>query len=149
MEINKLVFGGLIAGCLAAAGGGAYLATRHNAQETQGAVQASPAPQPRRKCPLRPAGDRLRGRAHTRTDPRRPGTRPGRGSGSAPGTGGRDPAPSRPGPGPGTPSGGPAPRQASARPAPPIDPAPAPAADGGVQRRVDVGGAAGRAGRSP
>ena len=33
MEINKLVFGGLIAGSLAAAGGGAYLATRHNAQD--------------------------------------------------------------------------------------------------------------------
>jgi hypothetical protein len=44
MEINKLVFGGLIAGCLTAAGGGAYLATRHNVQDSQGTVQASPAP---------------------------------------------------------------------------------------------------------
>jgi hypothetical protein len=43
MGINKLVFGGLIVGCLTAAGGGAYLATRHNAQDTAGASQASPA----------------------------------------------------------------------------------------------------------
>jgi hypothetical protein len=46
MELNKLVFGGLIVGCLAAAGGGAYLATRHNAEQSQGAAQASPAPAP-------------------------------------------------------------------------------------------------------
>ncbi len=32
MQINKLVFGGLILACLTAAGGGAYLATRHNGQ---------------------------------------------------------------------------------------------------------------------
>ena len=44
MEINKLVFGGLVIGCLAAAGGGAYLATRHNADGTQGTAVASPAP---------------------------------------------------------------------------------------------------------
>ena len=30
MEFNKLVFAGLAAGCIAAAGGGAYLAVRHN-----------------------------------------------------------------------------------------------------------------------
>ena len=42
MQINKLVFGGLILTCVAAAGGGAYLATRHNTQGT--AAPASPAP---------------------------------------------------------------------------------------------------------
>ncbi len=42
MQINKLVFGGLILMCVAAAGGGAYLATRHNTQTT--AAPASPAP---------------------------------------------------------------------------------------------------------
>src|SRR5258705_700136 len=30
MEFNKLVFAGLAVGCVAAAGGGAYLAVRHN-----------------------------------------------------------------------------------------------------------------------
>ncbi len=42
MQINKLVFGGLILMCVAAAGSGAYLATRHNTQTT--AAPASPAP---------------------------------------------------------------------------------------------------------
>ena len=43
MQINKLVFGGLILACLTAAGGGAYLATRHN--DAQAAtVTAAPGP---------------------------------------------------------------------------------------------------------
>ncbi len=37
MAINKAVFGGLILVCVAAAGGGAYLAIRHNAQAAAGA----------------------------------------------------------------------------------------------------------------
>lgn len=40
MSINKAVFGGLILACVAAAGGGAYLAIRHNAQ----AAASAPAP---------------------------------------------------------------------------------------------------------
>ena len=39
MELNKLVFGGLMAGCLAAASGGGYLAVRHNAVD---ATQTAP-----------------------------------------------------------------------------------------------------------
>lgn len=46
MELNKLVFGGLVVGCLAAAGGGAYLATRQNAQDTATTAAAAPAPAP-------------------------------------------------------------------------------------------------------
>jgi hypothetical protein len=116
MEINKLVFGGLIVGCLAAAGGGAYLATRHNAQETQGTVQASPAPadasptaQPVTASegvlspePVPPA---------TTAAPPAPAARPER-------------AAVAPRPTPATPSPrreAPAPRQASARPAPPVE----------------------------
>jgi type IV secretory pathway VirB10-like protein len=51
MPINKLVFVGLIAGCLAAAGGGAYLATRHNAQD---AALTSPAPPAETAPPAQP-----------------------------------------------------------------------------------------------
>lgn len=40
MSINKAVFGGLILACVAAAGGGAYLAIRHNAQ----VAASAPAP---------------------------------------------------------------------------------------------------------
>lgn len=42
MQINKLVFGGLILACLTAAGAGAYLATRHNVQ----AANVAPTPEP-------------------------------------------------------------------------------------------------------
>ncbi len=38
MHINKLVFGGLVLACLVAAGGGAYLATRHNGQPATATV---------------------------------------------------------------------------------------------------------------
>ena len=45
MEFNKLVFAGLAAGCIAAAGGGAYLAVRHNAApQAIVAPASSPAP---------------------------------------------------------------------------------------------------------
>lgn len=40
MQINKLVFGGLILGCLAAAGLGGYLANRQNVTEVPAAAQA-------------------------------------------------------------------------------------------------------------
>ena len=43
MQINKLVFGGLILACLTAAGGGAYLATRHN-DALAATVTAAPGP---------------------------------------------------------------------------------------------------------
>jgi hypothetical protein len=122
MEINKLVFGGLIVGCLAAAGGGAYLATRHNAQATQGSAQASPGPagaavpggEPvtASEGVLTPEPAAAAPAAATPADPRQeraaaprqamPATSPR-----------REPA---------------APRRAAAPPAPPIEPAPAPAA---------------------
>lgn len=59
MGINKLVFGTLVAGCLAAAGGGAYLAVRHNAADAGprpsdlalGAATSTPA------TPTRPEAD--------------------------------------------------------------------------------------------
>ncbi|MEW6323346.1 MAG: hypothetical protein AB1635_19930 [Acidobacteriota bacterium] len=41
MEINKLVFGGLAFGCIAAAGAGAYLAVRQNAVEPAAPVAAA------------------------------------------------------------------------------------------------------------
>ncbi len=47
MLINKVVSGGLILACLTAAGGGAYLATKHNA-ETAVTAPVSAAPRPRR-----------------------------------------------------------------------------------------------------
>jgi hypothetical protein len=44
MDFNKLVFGGLAAGCLVAAGAGSYLAVRQNASDTvPAAVQPAPA----------------------------------------------------------------------------------------------------------
>lgn len=43
MEINKLVFGGLALGCLAAAGAGGYLAARQNPAAPTEAVVAAPA----------------------------------------------------------------------------------------------------------
>ena len=52
MQINKLVFVGLILACLTAAGGGAYLATRQNTQAASvatapaPATENTPAPQP-------------------------------------------------------------------------------------------------------
>ena len=121
MQINKLVFGGLMVGCLAAAGGGAYLATRHNAP-TQTAATA-PAADGRAGGAAR---HRLRGRRRT-ASPLRPRRRPQ----------------------PRHPSGLPRPRRhagrprrrlprrgatrrprgrRTARPAPPVEPAPAPAA---------------------
>jgi hypothetical protein len=45
MELNKLVFGGLAIGCLAAAAGGGYLAARHTATPADAAL-AVPAPTP-------------------------------------------------------------------------------------------------------
>lgn len=45
MQINKLVFGALVLGCLAAAGMGGYLATRQNAGESP-AVVATPSGEP-------------------------------------------------------------------------------------------------------
>jgi hypothetical protein len=48
LEINKLVIGGLAAGCLATAGGGAYLATRHLAAEQAVPSATAPAPVPDR-----------------------------------------------------------------------------------------------------
>ncbi len=41
MEINRLAFGALAAACIAGAGGGAYLATRHNAIEQPAPVVSS------------------------------------------------------------------------------------------------------------
>ncbi|MGE0359413.1 MAG: hypothetical protein AB7H93_03195 [Vicinamibacterales bacterium] len=125
MEINKLVFGGLIVGCLAAAGGGAYLATRHNAQDAQGTAQASPAaagvatpgaepvtasegvvtPEPAPAAPSAAPAVPRQERAAVAPRPAAPA-----------------PAPRREAP---------APRQAAVRPAPPIEPAPAPAPAGG------------------
>ena len=129
MEINKLVFGGLIAGCLAATGGGAYLATRHNAQESQGTVQASPAPEAAAEVP--PTGQPVTASEGVLTpEPARavpapapavvPASRQERvATTQHPAT----PAPAR--------RQAPAPRQVSARPAPPVEPAsasaPAPA----------------------
>jgi hypothetical protein len=43
MELNKLVFGGLALGCLAAAGAGGYLAARQGAPETTVAAASAPA----------------------------------------------------------------------------------------------------------
>ena len=126
MEINKLVFGGLIAGCLAAAGGGAYLATRHNAQETQGAVQASPAPAAAAEVP--PAGQPVTASEGVLTpEPTRsaPAPAPAVVPVTRPGASGRDPAPLRRRPRHA--ASLPPRRQAAARPAPPIQPAPAPA----------------------
>ena len=125
MEINKLVFGGLIVGCLAAAGGGAYLATRHNAQQSQGAVQTSPAPVPAAEAT--PSGQPVTASEGVLTPDvapapapvaAPPAVRPERAA-AAPRSTAPAPAPRRETP---------APRQASApRPAPPIEPAPAPA----------------------
>ena len=124
MEINKLVFGGLIAGSLAAAGGGAYLATRHNAQEPGAAGQPGTGP-----AVPRPAGDRLRRR---RSHPPAPAPAPAAdGRPAAPGA--RRLGPAAHGPRPG--------REAPARarrrlaPAPPASsppPAPAPANGGSM-----------------
>ena len=134
MEINKLVFGGLVIGSLAAAGGGAYLATRQNAQATQGAavtsqdIAADPAateqvvtasegvvaPEAAAAAP-KPAAPAVR---ETRPPAAAPAPRPAATAATA------APAPRREAPAP-------APRQASARPAPPIEPAPAPVASSG------------------
>jgi type IV secretory pathway VirB10-like protein len=134
MEINKLVFGGLVIGCLAAAGGGAYLATRQNVQATQGAavtsqdIAADPAateqavtasegvvaPEAAAAAP-KPAAPAVR---ETRPPAAAPAPRPAATAATA------APAPRRAAPTP-------APRQASARPAPPIEPAPAPVASNG------------------
>jgi len=131
MELNKLVFGGLIVGCLAAAGGGAYLATRHNAQETQGAAQTAPAaadaatttpggqpvtasegvltPEPTPAAPAAPAAAPVAARQERVV--------------AAPRAAAPTPAPRR---------AAPAPRQASVRPEPPVAPAPTSApANGG------------------
>ena len=146
MEINKLVFGGLIAGCLAAAGGGAYLATRHNAQETQGAVQASPAPAAAAELP--PSGQPVTASEGVLTPeptPAAPAPAPAVVPAARQERVAATPRPAAPAPAPAR-RQAPPPRQASARPAPPIEPTPAPTS---TRRRVDVGGAAGRAGRSP
>jgi hypothetical protein len=45
MEFNKLVFGGLAIGCLAAAGAGGYLAARQNSAPQTEAVTVAPAPE--------------------------------------------------------------------------------------------------------
>lgn len=122
MEINRLVFGGLIVGCLAAAGGGAYLATRHNAQETQGAAQASPAP-------AAPAGQPVTASEGVLTpEPAAAAPAPA----PAPAAPRQErvaaaPRPAAAAPAPAPRRENPAPRQASARPAPPIEPTPAPA----------------------
>ncbi len=115
MELNKLVFGGLIAGSLAAAGGGAYLATRHNAQD---AAQASPAPavEPVTASEGVLTPDPAPAPAPAAAVPARPER-----AASAPRT---TPPPAR--------REAPARRQASVPPAPPVESAPAPApANGG------------------
>jgi hypothetical protein len=123
MEINKLVFGGLIAGCLAAAGGGAYLATRHNAQASQGAVQTSPAAAPAAEAT--PSGQPVTASEGVLTPEAAPAPAP---VATPPSVrqerAAAAPRPAAPAPRRDTP----APRQASApRPAPPIEPPPAPA----------------------
>ena len=115
MELNKLVFGGLIAGSLAAAGGGAYLANRHNAQD---AAQASPAPvvEPVTASEGVLTPDPAPAPASAAAVPARPER-----AASAPRT---TPPPAR--------REAPARRQASVPPAPPVESAPAPApANGG------------------
>ena len=141
MEINKLVFGGLIAGCLAAAGGGAYLATRHNAQDTQGTAQTGSGGG-RRGHPERTARDRIGRRSDARTDARGPG-------GAGCGPGGSAPGACRRGAAVGDPDPGTQARSASA--AAGVGPARAAGGAGSdadtLQRRVDVGNASRRAGR--
>jgi len=126
MEINKLVFGGLIVGCLAAAGGGAYLATRHNAQDTQGAAQASPAPVAAETAPNGQPVTASEGVLTPEPAAVAPAPTP------APVAPRQErvaaaPRPAAAAPAPAPRRETPAPRQASARPAPPIEPAPAPA----------------------
>jgi hypothetical protein len=123
MEINKLVFGGLIAGCLTAAGGGAYLATRHNVQDSQGTVQASPAPAQASPTaqPVTASEGVLTPEPAPAPTTATPSTAPAARSERAAVT----PRPTAAATSPRRPD--PAPRQASARPAPPAEPAPAPA----------------------
>ncbi len=131
MEINKLVFGGLIAGCLAAAGGGAYLATRHNAQEPQGAVQASPAPAATAEMP--PSGQPVTASEGVLTPeptPVAPAPVPAVVPAARQERVAATPRPAAPAPAPAR-RQAPPPRQASARPAPPIDPTPAPVSSNG------------------
>ncbi len=124
MAINKLVFGGLIVGCLAAAGGGAYLATRHNAQESQGAVQASPGPAT--AAETTPSGEPVTASEGVLTPEAAPTPAPVVAPPAVRQE--RVAAAPRPAPAPTPRREAPAPRQASApRPMPPIEPAPAPA----------------------
>ena len=126
MQINKLVFGGLILACLTAAGGGAYLATRHNARAatvnaepgqagvpasqavtaSEGVVSEPAAAQPTPVVAAPPAPSRLAPAAAPAPSVRRAQPAPI--------------APRREAPA--------AQRQAAARPAPPADAAPAPVA---------------------
>ena len=127
MELNKLVFGGLIVGCLAAAGGGAYLATRHNAEQSQGATQASPAPAPASEA--LPAGQPVTASEGVLTPEPAPAPTPSVAAAPAPARQARAAAPRAPAAArtPAPRRDAPVPRQASARPAPPIVPTPAPA----------------------
>ncbi len=123
MELNKLVFGGLIVGCLAAAGSGAYLATRHNAEQSQGTAQASPAPAPASEA--LPAGQPVTASEGVLTPEPAPAPAPAVAAAPAArpaGACGRTASPGRRAPR----RDAPAPRQASARPAPPIEPTPHP-----------------------
>ena len=132
MVINKAVFGGLILACVAAAGGGAYLATRHNA----GTAASAPMPAATAEVPGARAVTASEG-VLTPEDPAPSSAAPAR---TAP-----DPSPAAPArratPAPATPSprrdAPVAPRQAASRPAvapestPAVPAAPAPTAAAG------------------
>jgi len=133
MEINKLVFGGLVIGCLAAAGGGAYLATRHNAEGTQGTAVASPAPvaEPATVATEQPV---TASEGVVTPEPATPKAAAPKSAApkpvAAPAAAAREER-AAPAPRPAAPrrdAPAPAPRQASARPARPADPMPAPPA---------------------
>src|SRR5262245_9485496 len=57
MELNKLVFGALAVGALAAAAGGGYLAARHNAAPAPGAAVAMSAPVPAAEGSAKPVAE--------------------------------------------------------------------------------------------
>ena len=133
MQINKLVFGGLITACLTAAGGGAYLATRHNVQAASVAPALEPAAVPAPQAVTASEGVVSEPAATSAAQPVA-AAQPARTVAPQPQPA---PAPRRVQPAPVAPrrEAPAAQRQASARPAPPVEttpaPTPAPAPAGG------------------
>jgi len=129
MHINKLVFGGLVIGCLGAAGLGGYLANRMN-QPAPVSV-AAPAPHPAESGTVTASEGVVA-----------PAVQPAASPAAAPVRQAAPAAPRRPEP---TPAPAPrriteAPRQAASRPAPAAEPPPAPAAPAAAPQAPAAGG---------